>query len=431
MAQSAAQVLLWNQVIGYVAWDEKRDMGVFQYEDEFVRSGLDISPITMPISRGSKVKYFFPQLNPKTYYKLPGLLSDALPDKFGHRLIDVWLAQTGRPASAFNPVDRLCYTGARAMGALEFLPPVRDSLEDAVPVDLEQLLNIANEITSERKDFSAKLEDPNAITDVLRVGTSAGGARAKAVIAINYETGHILSGQCGVPDGYTHTLLKFDGADDLELGKTKEFGRIEYAYYLMAQQAGIAMMPSRLLEEGGRAHFMTERFDRIGNEKVHMQTLCGLAHYDFNAAGYYSYEQAFATMRTLRLPMDEQAQLFRRMVFNVLARNQDDHTKNITFLMNADGQWSLSPAYDMTYAHNPAGQWTNMHQMSLNGKRDGFTLQDLVEVGDNIGLRDPRGHIEAVGSAIRQWLTFAGKAGLRQETVEEIRRNFRQELMLG
>lgn len=430
MAQSAAQVLLWNQVIGYVAWDEKRDMGVFQYEDGFVRSGLDISPITMPISRGSKVKYFFPQLNPKTYYKLPGLLSDALPDKFGHRLIDVWLAQSGRPASAFNPVDRLCYTGARAMGALEFLPPVRDSLEDAVPVDLEQLLNIANEITSERKDFSAKLEDPNAITDVLRVGTSAGGARAKAVIAINDETGHILSGQCGVPDGYTHTLLKFDGADDLELGKTKEFGRIEYAYYLMAQQAGIAMMPSRLLEEGGRAHFMTERFDRIGNDKVHMQTLCGLAHYDFNAAGYYSYEQAFATMRTLRLPMDEQAQLFRRMVFNVLARNQDDHTKNITFLMSAEGLWSLSPAYDMTYAHNPAGQWTNMHQMSLNGKRDGFILQDLVEVGDNIGLRDPRGHIEAVGSAIRQWPAFAGKAGLRQETVDEIRRNFRQELML-
>lgn len=430
MAQSAAQVLLWNQVIGYVAWDERRDMGVFQYEDTFVRSGLDISPITMPISRGSKVKYFFPQLNPKTYYKLPGLLSDALPDKFGHRLIDVWLAQTGRPASAFNPVDRLCYTGARAMGALEFLPPVRDSLEDAVPVDLEKLLNIANEITSERKDFSAKLEDPNAITDVLRVGTSAGGARAKAVIAINDETGHILSGQCGVPDGYTHTLLKFDGADDLELGKTKEFGRIEYAYYLMAQQAGIAMMSSRLLEEGGRAHFMTERFDRIGNDKVHMQTLCGLAHYDFNAAGYYSYEQAFAAMRTLRLPMDEQAQLFRRMVFNVLARNQDDHTKNISFLMDRDGNWTLSPAYDMTYAHNPAGQWTNMHQMSLNGKRDGFTLQDLVEVGDNIGLRDPRGHIEAVGSAIRQWSAFAGKAGLRQETVDEIRRNFRQELML-
>lgn len=425
MADSAAKVILWDQEVGYVAWDDKRNMGVFQYTDAFVKSGYDISPIHMPIERGSKVRYFFPGMNPETFRMLPGLLSDALPDKFGNRLINAWLAQQGRPASNFNPVNRLCYMGSRAMGALEFLPPVRDHLEDPVPVDVQHLLEIANQVTAERENLSVNLEDPEAITDILRVGTSAGGARAKAVIAINDETGHIVSGQCPVPEGYTHALLKFDGANDLELGKTQEFGRIEYAYHLMALQAGIEMMPSQLLEEGGRAHFMTERFDRIGNDKVHMQTLCGLAHYDFNAAGQYSYEQAFATMRALRLPMDQQAQLFKRMVFNVLTRNQDDHTKNITFLMDRDGNWSLSPAYDMTYAHNPAGQWTNQHQMSLNGKRDDFTLADLEAVGENIGLRHPYGHIEGVAQAVEDWQEFADAAGVSQETADRIESQFR------
>ncbi len=427
--QSAAKVMLWGHEVGYVAWDDKRGMGVFQYSDDFVKSDLDIAPIHMPLSRGSKTRYTFPGLNEKTFRRLPGLLSDSLPDKFGNRLINTWLAQQGKPASSFNPVNRLCYMGARAMGALEFEPPVRDHLEESVPVDVQKLLDIANQVTSERKNLSVNLGDNDALTDILRVGTSAGGARAKAVIAINKDTGHIVSGQCTVPDGYTHALLKFDGANDLELGKTQEFGRIEYAYYLMALDAGIKMMESDLLEEGGRAHFITERFDRSGNSKLHMQTLCGLAHYDFNAAGQYSYEQAFSTMRALRLPMIAQAQLFRRMVFNVLARNQDDHCKNISFLMDPRGEWRLSPAYDMTYAHNPAGEWTNQHQMSLNGKRDEFTLEDLVAVGENIGLRETYEHIEEVAMAVRQWQDFAVEAGVSQATADKIEGQFRTEAM--
>lgn len=426
---SAAKVMLWGQEVGYVAWDDKRRMGVFQYADDFVKSGLDIAPIHMPLSRGSKIRYTFPDLNEETYRRLPGLLSDALPDKFGNRLINTWLAQQGKPASSFNPVNRLCYMGSRAMGALEFEPPVRDHLEDTVPVDVQKLLLIANQVTSDRENLSVNIEDDDAITDILRVGTSAGGARAKAVIAINKDTGHIISGQSQVPDGYTHALLKFDGANDLELGKTEEYGRIEYAYYLMAGYAGIDMMPSSLLEEGGRAHFITERFDRDGSDKVHMQTLCGMAHFDYKAAGHYSYEQAFATMRALRLPMYQQAELYRRMVFNVLARNQDDHTKNISFLMDQSGEWQLSPAYDMTYAHNPAGEWTYMHQMSLNGKRDEFTLEDLVEVGNKMGVPYVIDHINGVRDALLKWGDFAHEAGVSQATADQIEKNFRTEAM--
>lgn len=427
--QSAAMVKLWDREVGYVAWDDKREMGVFQYTDDFVKSGLDISPIHMPLSRGSKVRYTFPALNKATFLRLPGLLSDALPDKFGNRLINAWLAKQGKPEDSFNAVNRLCYMGARAMGALEFEPPVRDHLEELVSVDVQKLLEIANKVTSQRESLSVNLADDNALTDILRVGTSAGGARAKAVIAVNSDTGHIISGQCQIPEGYVHSLLKFDGANDLELGITQEFGRIEYAYHLMAHEAGIEMMPSRLLKEGGRAHFLTMRFDRSGNNKIHMQTLCGLAHYDYNAPGAYSYEQAFGTMRALRLPMIDQIQLYRRMVLNVIARNQDDHTKNITFLMDRSGEWRLSPAYDITYAHNPAGAWTNSHQMSLNGKRDEFTLDDLLEVGENMGLRDPMDNIAVVCAAVRQWQDFAALAGVSQATADQIEESFRTEAM--
>jgi serine/threonine-protein kinase HipA len=267
-----------------------------------------------------------------------------------------------------------------------------------------------------------------ALLDILRIGTSAGGARPKAIIAINDSNGHVLSGQTDVPEGYDYWLLKFDGVDDIELGKPQNYGRIEYAYYQMAQAAGIEMSESRLLEENGRAHFMSRRFDRQNGNKIHMQTLCGIAHYDFNLAGAYSYEQAFSIMREMRLPKSAALQQYRRMLFNVFARNQDDHTKNIAFLMDEAGQWFLSPAYDVTYSHNPAGAWTNQHQMSINGKRDNFTREDLVAIGKSISLPNPEKVIDEIKQVISQWPGYAKKAGVRDKLVENITANHRLHL---
>ena len=264
-----------------------------------------------------------------------------------------------------------------------------------------------------------------AMLDILRVGTSAGGARPKAIIAMN-DKGRVISGQTDVPQGYEHWLLKFDGVTDLELGEPKEFGRIEFAYHLMAQAAGIEMTECRLLEENGRAHFMTKRFDRDGRKKIHMQTLCGIAHYDFNMAGAYGYEQAFQVMRRLRLSKSDAIQLFRRMVFNVLARNQDDHTKNISFLMDQTGSWRLSPAYDVTYAHNPAGKWTNTHQMSINGKLDGFTIEDMAIIGESIRLSNPKAIVSEIAEKVDRWPEFAKQAGLRTDLAIMIGQNHRK-----
>jgi len=326
-------------------------------------------------------------------------------------------------------VERLCYIGKRGMGALEFAPPVIRNLGKAVPVEISHLVSLAQEVMRDRQRLDAAFGqdekgNAQAMLDILRVGTSAGGARPKAIIAINGE-GRVLSGQTDVPHGYEHWLLKFDGVTDLELGEPQEFGRIEYAYYLMAQAAGLDMTECRLLEEGGRAHFMTRRFDREGGGKIHMQSLCGLAHYDFNLAGAYGYEQAFQVMRRMRLPKKDAVQLFRRMVFNVLARNQDDHTKNIAFLMDQTGTWRLSPAFDVTYAHNPAGKWTNSHQMTVNGKRDGFTLEDMTAVGASIRLAQPAAIVAEIADAVARWPDFAKQAGLSERLAREVGMNHR------
>lgn len=415
---------LWGQDIGAVSWLPDRELAAFEFEPRFLALGLDVAPLVMPRARARGQVFVFPTLNRETFMGLPGLLADALPDKFGNALIDAWLARTGRVIAEFNPVERLCYMGDRGMGALEFRPALNTDLKRRVSVDIAELVALAREVTAARDRLDARVgsgdgPDAEALRDILRVGTSAGGARAKAVIAMN-GAGRILSGQGPVPEGYDHWLLKFDGVADLELGKTRDHGRIEYAYSLMASAAGITMSECRLLEENGRAHFLTKRFDRGALGKRHLQSLCGLAHYDYNAPGAYGYEQVFAVMRELRLPRAEAVQQYRRMLFNVVARNQDDHTKNIAFLMDQDGQWRLAPAFDMIYAHNPGGRWTSRHQMTINGKRDGFTRDDLLAVGRSLGIHAPDRMLGEIVDVVARWPDYARETGVNPARAREI-----------
>ncbi len=429
-----AIVKLWGDTVGAVSWLDDRAYGIFEYDRDFLKKGLDISPLYMSLDEARKgdARFFFSSLNKDTFLGLPGLLADTLPDKFGNSIIDSWLARNGRDSSSFSPIERLCYTGKRGMGALEFFPAVIDQYDDSVPVEVSELVKLAQEIMSRRTGMAAQLggaeaDNADAIMDILRVGTSAGGARPKAVIAMN-NAGQILSGQAEVPKGYDYWLLKFDGVTDLELGEPGGYGRIEYAYYLMAKAAGINMTECQLLEENGRAHFMTKRFDRINGKKQHMQSLCGIAHYDFNMAGAYSYEQAFEVMRRLRLSKAEATEQYRRMLFNIIARNQDDHTKNISFLMNSKGKWKLSPAYDVTYSHNPAGKWTNQHQMSVNGKRDHFTREELINTGKSISLSRPQVIMNDVVAAVEQWPEYAKDVGVKEKVILEISKHHRKNL---
>jgi len=426
-----AIVKLWGDTVGAVSWLDDRAYGIFEYDQDFLSKGLDVSPIHMGLddARNGDGKFSFPSLNKDTFLGLPGMLADSLPDKFGNSVIDAWLSRNGRDSSSFSPVERLCYTGERGMGALEFSPAVMGKYDASIPVEVSELVEVAQEITHQRNILDVRLDgseqnNANAILDILLVGTSAGGARPKAVIAMNNE-GDVRSGQAPAPKGYEYWLLKFDGVTDLELGEPSGYGRIEFAYYLMAKAAGINMMPCRLLEENGRAHFMTKRFDRLSGKKQHMQTLCGIAHYDFNMAGAYSYEQAFAVMRKLRLSKAEATEQYRRMLFNIIARDQDDHTKNISFLMGPDGKWKLSPAYDVIYSHNPAGKWTNQHQMSVNGKRDHFTKEDLLSVGESISLSRPAEIVDEVIAVVDRWPEFAKDAGVKKEAVIDISKHHR------
>lgn len=429
MAYQTATIHLWGHQVGAVSWLDDRGYAAFEYDPSFLKRGLDISPLHMGISSSEGQIHTFPALNRMSFMGLPGLLADVLPDKFGNAIIDAWLTRQGRDAKSFGPVERLCYIGARGMGALEFAPAENHKLNKAVQVEVAELVSLAQEIITAKQQLDVTFSSDDstnaeAMMDILRVGTSAGGARPKAIIAMNPE-GKILSGQTDVPEDYEHWLLKFDGVSDLELGKPGGYGRIEYAYHLMAVAAGIEMTECRLLEENGRAHFMTKRFDRHKGQKKHMQSLCGLAHYDFNMAGAHSYEQAFSVMRKLRLSKAEAVQQFKRAVFNILSRNQDDHTKNIAFLMGQDGQWKLSPAYDVTYSHNPAGKWTNMHQMSINGKRDSFTLEDLAAVGKSISIAKPTEIVKEIAEVVAAWPQFAGEANMDISTVADIAKHHR------
>ncbi|MBU3915888.1 type II toxin-antitoxin system HipA family toxin [bacterium] len=429
-----AIVKIWGDVVGAISWLDESAYGVFEFDPAFLRKGLDLSPIHMDLTKavnGDGV-FFFPGLNRDTFCGLPGLLADSLPDRFGNMIIDAWLIRQGRDINSFSPIERLCYTGSRGIGALEYQPSIDRKLDRSVFIEVEELVNLVQQITLRRTDLAVTVsknekENEAAILDILRIGTSAGGARPKAVIAMD-GTNHMISGQTKAPKGYDYWILKFDGVDDLELGEPKGYGRIEYAYYLMALDAGIKMTECRLFEENKRAHFMTKRFDRQNDQKTHMQSLCGLAHYDFNMAGAYSYEQAFAVMRRLRLSKADAVQQYRRMVFNVIARNQDDHTKNIAFLMDKKGQWRLSPAFDVMYSHNPAGKWTNRHQMSINGKRDNFETKDILAIGESISIPKPGELIREVLDSVKRWPEFAERAGIGKQITDEIKRYHRLKL---
>ena len=414
-----ADVYIWSQHAGTVAWDESRQAGSFEYTPEFVQSGNELSPLMMPL-QAHRV-YQFPNLSPDTFIGLPGLLADALPDAFGKALLDRWLTSIGRTFA--NPVERLCYQGKRSMGALEFVPAQDNYLERGTQLEIDSLVEVAREVLDTKKQLNVNLNEDTkeAIANIIRVGTSAGGQRAKAVIAYNDTTGEVRSGQIEAPEGFRHWLLKLDGVTNTELGDPKHYGQIEYIYSLMAREAGINMTECRLLEENGRAHFMTRRFDRInGNEKVHMQTLCGMAHYDYKMLRAFSYEQVFQVMRRLRLPYSQAEEMYRRMVFNVIARNQDDHTKNISFLMDKNGQWSLSPAYDLSWAYNPAGTWTSKHQMSINNKWDDINRDDMLSVAKNVNIRHANDIINKVIEAVSKWHQWAKEYGIPSHSITTI-----------
>lgn len=425
-----ASINLWGREVAAVSWLPEDGFAVFQYDPEFAQSGIELSPLVMPLSPDP---YSFPALPRTTFKGLPGMLADALPDKYGDRLINAWLAEQGRRPESFNPVERLCYVGTRGMGALEFKPALLGSNRRAQKVEVANLVRLANLVLNEKASLEGVLEGKNdlaAIDDILRVGTSAGGARAKAILAWNQTTGEFRHGQIDAGDGFEHWLMKFDGIvdnRDKEEPDPQGFGLIEYGYYLMATAAGIDMMPCRLHHEGGRSHFMTRRFDRPVDEngvthKLHMQSLCALQHYDFNDPRGYSYEQAILTIRELGLGAPALEQQFLRAIFNINARNQDDHVKNIAFLMDQAGEWTLSPAFDVNYSYNPSGDWTGQHQMSLNGKRDGFEMDDLLAFAETASIKPTKAKtlISNVSEAVANWPQYAQDAGVDDATTRRI-----------
>jgi serine/threonine-protein kinase HipA len=432
-----AEVLLWDTRVGAVSLSPGERIATFEYAPGFAASGVELSPLEMPAAAGRR--YRFPRLSPESFEGLPGLLADSLPDSYGNALIDAWLATQDREPGSFDAVERLCYIGRRGMGALEFRPATGPRPTKSHAIDIAALAELAAEVMAKRSDLAASLARPEregALKEILRVGTSAGGARPKALIALNPETDEVRSGQLDVDPGFEHWILKFDGIEDStrDLGASRGYGAIEWAYAKMARLAGIEMTECRLLPENGRHHFMTRRFDRTASgDKLHMQSLAGLAHLDYRQPGAHSYEQAFQAVRRLGLPREDVEQQFLRMAFNIVARNQDDHVKNIAFLMDRDGRWSLSPAFDLVYAYNPEGRWTAQHQMSVNGKRDGFTVEDLRRVAEMASMK--RGRTEEilarVTEAVRAWPELAASAGIDDDRAERISETHRLSLPRG
>ena len=430
-----AVVKLWGNPIGAVTWDDEQSIGVFQYMPEFLPSRIELSPLMMPLAA---YPYSFPALARETFHGLPGLLADSLPDKWGNAVINAWLDAQGRQRSSVNPVERLCYIGSRGMGGLEFEPALfSGSASRSRVVHVENLVNLANKILAVRGELAGVLsgeDDRAALESILRVGTSAGGARAKAILAWNPATGKFRSGQLPADSGYEYWIMKFDGVSnnrDKELADPRGFGKIEYAYALMAHEAGILMMPCRIHAEQNRRHFMTKRFDRTDTgEKIHMQSLGAMAHFDYNLPAAYSYEQAIQVMRRLGLPREDLEQQVLRAFFNIIARNQDDHVKNIAFLMDRSGTWRLSPAYDVTYAFDPQGMWTSRHQMSINGKREDFLREDLLGFAEYCGMKSSpaRQMLEHVLQVVNRWETFAEQAEVDGKDITRIKATHRLDI---
>lgn len=427
---NVAGVRMWGRTIGAVSMDPSGRRATFQYDPSFAKSGIEVSPVTMPLR---EQPYSFPQLTEQTFRGLPGLLADSLPDKFGNALIDAWLQARGFALSDFNAIDRLSYIGTRGMGALEF-HPASGPRPSAHAIQIADLAELATRVLTERESFVTSLSKQRvdaSMRDIFRIGTSAGGARAKAIIAWNPRTNEVRSGQIDAGSGFEYWLLKFDGVKgnkDKELRDPAGFGAVEYAYSLMARAAGIALSECRLFEENGRRHFMTKRFDRLPDgSKLHMQSLAALAHYDLNLARANSYEQTFNITRQLGLSAAEREALFRRMVFNVVARNQDDHVKNIAFLMDKTGSWSLAPAFDLIWAYNPDGPWTGQHQMSINGKFDGFGLEDLQACarGASLGRNFAKNCLAVTREVVGGWARYAEEAGVDESRAKAIAKTHR------
>lgn len=412
-----AQVKMFGLTVGSVSWNEQYGIARFEYDPDFVKSGIQPSPILMPTREGRV--YSFGDLNSETFKGLPGMLADSLPDTYGRALFDKWLSLTGRTSS--NTIETLCFMGKRCMGALEFEPAIEPTFKETHNIEIESLVDVAREALTEKESFQTNLSDDkkNAIADILRLGTSAGGQRAKAIIAYNKETGEVRSGQIDAPDGFDYYLIKLDGVSATAgLKETGNYGRLEYSFSQLVKKCGIEMTECSLIEENGRAHFLTKRFDRINGEKIHMQTLCGIAHMDYRLLRGYSYEQAFNVMRGLRLSYAEAQEMFRRIVFNVVIRNQDDHTKNISFLMDKHGKWKLSPAYDMCYSYKPDGSWTSAHQMSVNGKYDGITRKDLLELASRNNIRNASQIMDEVCDICATWPQIAKECDVPQSMVD-------------
>lgn len=415
-----AKVSMFGLPVGTFRWDDQYDVVRFEYDSSFVGRGLEPSPLMMPVREGRV--YSFADLDRETFKGLPGMLADSLPDTYGRALFDRWLALTGRTSS--NPIETLCFLGKRCMGALEYEPAMDMPYDPHARFEIDSLVSVASDALAEKSSFGVNLNDDKktAIAEILRLGTSAGGQRAKAIIAYDKVTGEVRSGQVEAPQGFDYYLIKLDGVSATAgFRETGNYGRLEYSFYELAKECRINMSECSLIEENGRAHFLTKRFDRKNGKKIHMQTLCGMAHYDYRIHRAYSYEQAFGVMRALRLPYSDATEMFRRMVFNVVVRNQDDHTKNISFLMDEDGRWRLSPAYDMGYAYNPNGGWTATHQMSVNGKFDDINRDDLLVFARQNNIKDAKSVIDEVCEAVSRWPQMARECGVPQAMVDRIK----------
>jgi serine/threonine-protein kinase HipA len=425
---TTAFVKLWGQIVGAIAWNPEKEIASFEYDPKFDLEKYAVSPIKLP----SKNRiYSFPELrNEETFKGLPGLLADSLPDKYGKELINVWLAQNGRPENSLNPVELLCFIGKRGMGALEFEPNVQPDTK-SYTLELSGLIETTKMLLQRKENVQLhttnKMRD--TMLDVLKMGTSAGGARPKAIIAYNEQTGEIKSGQALTEAGFEHWLIKFDGVNDSQFGSSTGYGRVEMAYYRMATDFGIEMMECKLIEESDRAHFMTKRFDRNqANQKLHTQTFCALQHYDYQNIYGYSYEQLFQTMRALRLSYAEAEQMFRRMVFNVIARNCDDHTKNFSFLMDQTGKWKLAPAYDICHAYRPGSDWVSQHNLSINGKRKDFVLSDFIAIAEQNSIRNPKKILAECIEIVGNWEKYANQCNVEAQLKEAIQQTLIQEI---
>lgn len=421
---TTAIIKIWNETVGAVAWNAEERIADFEYTPKFLEKNWDLSPIKMPIASSKGRIFSFPELRgSKTFKGLPGLLADVLPDDYGNQLINSWLAQHGRAENSMNPVELLCFIGARGMGAFEFEPSQYAHMKGANDIEIDSLLKTIKKIVHKKEGFETNLnqDEEKAMMDILKIGTSAGGARPKAIIAYHPKTGQVKSGQSMAPAGFEHWLIKLDTVSDVQFGESTGYGRIEMAYYYLAKACGVDMMESRLMEEHGRAHFMTKRFDRgEGNEKHHIQTFCAMQHVDFNQITSFSYEQLFQTMRQLRLPYPAAEQLFRRMVLNVLAKNCDDHTKNFAFRLQKGSQWELSPAYDVCFAYRPDSQWVSQHALSVNGKRDEIKKHDLEIVAKSMNIKQAKGIIDQIHQSVKKWNEFAEMAQVNPKQRDKI-----------